>query len=183
MKKQIYKWIFFRLMGWKIVGPIDENIKKCVMMIMPHTSAHDFYLGVFTRAITGLEMNFVGKKELFAFPLGYYFRYMGGEPLDRKGGINKVDLIAAIFSRRETFRLAVAPEGTRNKVDQLKTGFYYIALKANVPIVPVAFNFGKKEVNLGAPLMPIGNIEEDLTILKKHFKGVEGKIPEKGFKE
>jgi 1-acyl-sn-glycerol-3-phosphate acyltransferase len=108
---------------------------------------------------------------------------MGGEPLDRKGGINKVDLIAAIFSRRETFRLAVAPEGTRNKVDQLKTGFYYIALKANVPIVPVAFNFGKKEVNLGAPLMPIGNIEEDLTILKKHFKGVEGKIPEKGFKE
>lgn len=170
-------------MGWKIVGTIDENIKKCVMMIMPHTSAHDFYLGVFTRAITGLEMNFVGKKELFAFPLGYYFRYMGGEPLDRKGGINKVDLIAAIFSRRETFRLAVAPEGTRNKVDQLKTGFYYIALKANVPIVPVAFNFGKKEVNLGAPLMPIGNIEEDLTILKKHFKGVEGKIPEKGFKE
>lgn len=183
MKKQIYKWIFFQLMGWKIVGTIDPDIKKCVMMIMPHTSAHDFYLGIFTRAITGLEMNFVGKKELFVFPWGYYFKYMGGEPLDRSGGMNKVDSIAAIFSRKETFRLAVAPEGTRNKVDQLKTGFYYIALKANVPIVPVAFNFGKKEVNLGAPLMPTGNIEEDLTILKKHFKGVEGKIPEKGFKE
>jgi 1-acyl-sn-glycerol-3-phosphate acyltransferase len=183
MKKQIYKLIFFRLMGWKIVGTIDADIKKCVMMIMPHTSAHDFYLGIFTRGITGLEMNFVGKKELFTFPLGWYFKYMGGEPLDRSGGMNKVDSIAAIFSRRETFRLAVAPEGTRNKVDQLKTGFYYIALKANVPIVPVAFNFGKKEVNLGAPLMPKGNIEDDLTILKKHFKGVEGKIPEKGFKE
>jgi hypothetical protein len=64
MKKQIYKWIF-QLMGWKIVGTIDS--KKCVMMIMPHTSAHDFYLGIFTRAITGLEMNFVGKKELFVF--------------------------------------------------------------------------------------------------------------------
>jgi 1-acyl-sn-glycerol-3-phosphate acyltransferase len=68
MKKQIYKWIF-QLMGWKIVGTIDSDIKKCVMMIMPHTSAHDFYLGIFTRAITGLEMNFVGKKELFVFPL------------------------------------------------------------------------------------------------------------------
>jgi 1-acyl-sn-glycerol-3-phosphate acyltransferase len=183
MKKQFYKWIFFRLMGWKIVGAIDPDLKKCVMMIMPHTSAHDFYLGIFTRAITGLEMNFVGKKELFVFPLNYYFRYMGGEPLDRSGGMNKVDSIAAIFGRREIFRLAVAPEGTRKKVDQLKTGFYYIALKANVPIVPVAFNFGKKEVNLGIPLVPTGNIEEDLIILKKHFKGVEGKVSAKGFKE
>ena len=183
MKKQFYKWIFFRLMGWKIVGAIDPDLKKCVMMIMPHTSAHDFYLGIFTRAITGLEMNFVGKKELFVFPLNYYFRYMGGEPLDRSGGMNKVDSIAAIFGRREIFRLAVAPEGTRKKVDQLKTGFYYIALKANVPIVPVAFNFGKKEVNLGIPLVPKGNIEEDLIILKKHFKGVEGKVSSKGFKE
>jgi 1-acyl-sn-glycerol-3-phosphate acyltransferase len=170
-------------MGWKIVGTIDPDLKKCVMMIMPHTSAHDFYLGIFTRAITGLEMNFVGKKELFVFPLNYYFRYMGGEPLDRSGGMNKVDSIAAIFGRREIFRLAVAPEGTRKKVDQLKTGFYYIALKANVPIVPVAFNFGKKEVNLGIPLVPTGNIEEDLIILKKHFKGVEGKVSAKGFKE
>jgi 1-acyl-sn-glycerol-3-phosphate acyltransferase len=183
MKKQIYKWIFYQLMGWKIVGKIDADIKKCVLMIMPHTSAHDFYLGIFTRAITGLEMNFVGKKELFAFPLGRYFKYMGGEPLDRTGRMNKVDSIAAIFSRRETFRLAVAPEGTRNKVKQLKTGFYYIALKANVPIIPIAFNFGKKEVNLGTPLTPTGNIEEDLIILKAHFKGVEGKVIENGYKE
>lgn len=182
MKKQFYEWIFFRLMGWKIEGSIDPSIKKCVMMIMPHTSAHDFYLGIFTRGITGLEMNWVGKKELFRFPLGFYFKYMGGEPLDRTGGLNKVDSIAAIFKRRAVFRLAVAPEGTRKKVTELKTGFYYIALKANVPIIPVAFDFGKKEVNLGKPLMPTGNIEEDLTILKKHYLGVEGKISEKGYK-
>jgi hypothetical protein len=72
------------------------------MMIMPHTSAHDFYLGIFTRAITGLEMNFVRRN---CFPLGYYFKYMGGEPLDRSGGMNKVDSIAAIFSRRKVFVL------------------------------------------------------------------------------
>jgi len=181
MKKQIYKWIFFKLMGWKIVGTIDADIKKCVMMVMPHTSAHDFYLGIFTRGITGLEMNFVAKKELFAFPLGYYFKYMGGEPLDRSGGKNKVDVIAEIFKRREIFRLAVLPEGTRKKVAEIKTGFYYIALKANVPIIPVAFDFGKKEVNLGTPLMPSGNIEKEMPILMQHFVGVEGKIPEKGY--
>jgi 1-acyl-sn-glycerol-3-phosphate acyltransferase len=181
MKKQIYKLIFFRLMGWKIEGSIDSSIKKCVMMVMPHTSAHDFYLGIFTRGITGLEMNWVGKKELFRFPLGFYFRYMGGEPLDRTGGLNKVDSIAAIFQRKETFRLAVAPEGTRKKVNELKTGFYYIALKANVPIIPVAFDFGKKTVSLGKPLMPTGNLEDDLIILKRHFIDVLGKVPENGF--
>ena len=181
MKKQLYKWIFFNLMGWKIVGEIDEGVKKCVMMVMPHTSAHDFYLGIFTRGITGLEMNFVGKKELFRFPFGAYFRYMGGEPLDRSGGLNKVDSIAAIFKRREVFRLAVAPEGTRNKVTELKTGFYFIAMKANVPIIPVAFDFGKKEVNLGRPLFPSGNIDADMQILKQHYIGVKGKIPEKGY--
>lgn len=168
-------------MGWKIVGSIDPNLKKCVLMVMPHTSAHDFYLGIFTRGITGLEMNFVGKKELFRFPLGAYFKYMGGEPLDRKGGLNKVDAIAAIFDKKDTFRLAVAPEGTRNKVTTLKTGFYYIALKANVSIVPVAFDFGKKEVKLGLPLVPTGNIEDEMQILLEHYKGVKGKILEKGY--
>lgn len=182
MKKQFYKWIFFRLMGWKIAGSIDARIKKCVLMVMPHTSAHDFYLGIFTRGITRLEMNFVGKKELFVFPLSYYFKYMGGEPLDRSGGMNKVDSIAAIFNRREIFRLAVAPEGTRCQVNQLKTGFYYIALKANVPIIPIAFDFGKKEVKIGLPLLPTGNLEVDLEVLLKHFVGVEGRVPGQGFK-
>ena len=181
MKKQIYKLIFFRIMGWKIVGAIDENIKKCVLIMMPHTSWHDFFIGLFARGIVGLDIHWVGKKELFRFPLGFYFKYMGGAPLDRSGGLNKVDSIAAIFSRKETFRLAVAPEGTRKKVDQLKTGFYYIALKANVPIIPVAFDFGKKEVSFGNPFLPTGNIEADMTILKQHYIGVKGKFPSKGF--
>jgi 1-acyl-sn-glycerol-3-phosphate acyltransferase len=181
MKKQIYKWLFFDLMGWKIVGTIKPEVTKCVMMVMPHTSNHDFYLGVFTRGITQLEMNWIGKKELFMFPFNYYFRYMGGEPLDRSGGLNKVDAIASIFKRKEVFRLAVAPEGTRKKVTQLKTGFYYIALKAGVPIIPVAFDFGKKEVNLGQPIVPTGDYDADLVQLQKHFVGVVGKIPENGF--
>jgi 1-acyl-sn-glycerol-3-phosphate acyltransferase len=114
------------------------------MMVMPHTSAHDFYLG-FYKGNNWIRNERVGKKELFRFPFGFILD-MGGEPLDRSGGLNKVDSIAAFFDRKEIFRLA--PEGTRKKVTELKTGFYYIALKANVPIIPVAFDFGKKEVNL-----------------------------------
>lgn len=181
MKEEIYRLLFCKLMGWKIVGDFDENIKKCVFMMMPHTSWHDFFIGLFTRGILNIEINWVGKKELFNFPFGFYFKYMGGAPLDRSGGLNIVDTIAAIFDTRAVFRLAVAPEGTRKKVDHLKTGFYYIALKANVPIIPVAFDFGKKEVNFGNPLIPSGNIEADLAILKEHYIGVKGKIPENGF--
>ncbi|MEC5165377.1 1-acyl-sn-glycerol-3-phosphate acyltransferase [Flavobacterium sp. PL11] len=181
MKKQLYTFIFFKLMGWKIVGTINPSIKKCIMMVMPHTSAHDFYLGIFTRGITEIEMNYVGKKELFRFPFGWYFKYMGGEPLDRSGGMNKVDAVAAIFDKKEIFRLAVAPEGTRKNANKIKTGFYYIALKANVPIITVAFDFGKKEVRLGQPLLPTNNLEADLNILKKNFIGVKGKISENGY--
>ncbi|WP_374172673.1 1-acyl-sn-glycerol-3-phosphate acyltransferase [Flavobacterium tructae] len=181
MKKRLYKFIFFKLMGWKIVGVENAVVKKCVMMVMPHTSNHDFYLGIFTRGISGLEMNWVGKKELFRFPFGYYFRNVGGEPIDRTGGLNKVESIAAIFDRKEVFRLAVAPEGTRKGVKELKSGFYYIALKANVPIIPVAFDWGKKEVNLGKPFLPTGDYDCDLSELKKHYEGVLGKIPENGF--
>jgi 1-acyl-sn-glycerol-3-phosphate acyltransferase len=106
---------------------------------------------------------------------------MGGAPLDRTGGLNKVDSIAAIFERKKVFRLAISPEGTRKKVTELKTGFYYIALKAKVPIIPTAFNFGKKEVQIGAPFFPTGNLEEDLAILMPHFRNVKGKIPQNSF--
>jgi 1-acyl-sn-glycerol-3-phosphate acyltransferase len=148
---------------------------------VPHTSWHDFYLGIFTRGITEVEMNWLGKKELFRFPFGWYFRYMGGAPLDRKGSLNKVEAIAEVFKNKEIFRLAIAPEGTRKKVTELKTGFYYIAMKANVPIIPVAFDFGKKEVRLGQPFEPTGEIESDLKILSAHFIDSKGKIPEYSF--
>ena len=168
-------------MNWKIEGTIDKSINKCVLMVLPHTSWHDFYLGLFTRGITDIEMNYIAKKELFRFPFGYYFRWMGGAPIDRGGNLNKVDSIARIFENHTEFRLAILPEGTRKKISELKTGFYYIALKANVPIIPIAFDYGKKTVNIGKPFYPTSNYEEDLKILLIHYKGVVGKIPKSGF--
>ncbi len=181
MKKWLYQIIFFRLMGWRILGAFDPKIKKCVIMVLPHTSWHDFYIGLFARGIIGLEMHYVAKKELFAFPFGAWFRWMGGAPLDRSGNKNKVDSIADIFARREIFRMAIAPEGTRKKVTALKTGFYYIALKAGVPIIPVAFDFGKKQVSIGHYFYPTGNLDADFQLLLRHFAAVKGKYPEHGF--
>ncbi|MGL2967603.1 1-acyl-sn-glycerol-3-phosphate acyltransferase [Flavobacterium sp. XGLA_31] len=181
MKKRLYQFIFFRLLGWKIVGTVNEEVKKCVLMVMPHTCNFDFFIGLFSRGIIGVEMNFVGKKELFTFPFGYYFRSIGGAPLDRSGGKNVVDAIVDVFNSRAVFRMAIAPEGTRKKVTELRTGFYYIALKANVPIIPVAFDYAKKEVRIGNPIAVTGNYAEDMKIILQHFKGAYGKYPERQY--
>jgi 1-acyl-sn-glycerol-3-phosphate acyltransferase len=172
------KFIFHRLLGWKIEGTFDQSIRKAVVIVVPHTSWHDFYVGAFTRRILKTEINFVAKKELFKWPFGWYFRWMGGAPLDRTGGQNKVDAISVVFSEKSEFRLALAPEGTRKKVTQWKTGFYYIALKAKVPIIPVSFDYSVKTVTIGTPFYPTGAIEGDLQKLKEFFKGVVGKKPE-----
>lgn len=181
MKQKLYRWIFIDILGWQIKGNLDPAIKKCVFMVLTHTSWHDFFLGLFTRGILQLDMHWVGKKELFRFPFGYYFRWMGGTALDRSGGLNKVDAIAAIFKKKEVFRMAISPEGTRKKVSALKTGFYYIALKAQVPIVPVAFDFKTRSVSFGEPFQPTGNYDADLNHLLPFFKDVEGKVPENSF--
>ena len=183
MKKSFYKFIFFTVMGWKIEGSFDDAIKKCVVIVLPHTSWHDFYIGVFTRGIIELEINFIAKKELFSFPFGKYFRWMGGTPVDRKGNRNKVESIVAIFQEHDVFRLAISPEGTRKKVEELRSGFYYIALNAKVPILPVAFDYGKKTVRIGKPFYPTANYEDDLKMLLNHFVGVAGKISDKGFSQ
>ena len=181
MKKGLYQFIFLKVAGWKIIGTMDGNVKKSVLMVLPHTSNFDFFIGLFSRGIIGLEMNFVGKKELFKFPFGWYFRSVGGAALDRSGGKNNVDATVDIFNSREVFRLAIAPEGTRKKTNELKTGFYYIAYKANVPIIPVAFDYSKKEVRLGQPITLTGNYENDLKIILPHFTGAQGKYPERQF--
>ena len=168
-------------MGWKIVGKMDPEIKKSILIVVPHTSWHDFYIGLFTRGIIDLEMNFVAKKELFKFPFGYYFRCMGGAPLNRNSRQNTVEAISEIFEKREIFRIAIAPEGTRKKVYDWKTGFYYIALKAEVPVVPVAFDYSKKVVVLHEAFYPTGDIDLDFKILKANYKGIIGKIAANSF--
>jgi 1-acyl-sn-glycerol-3-phosphate acyltransferase len=179
MKKKLYSFLFFKVFGWNFKGTFDREIKKCVFIVYPHTSWYDFFLGVAMRCVLDLKIDFVAKKELFVFPLNFYFTWMGGAPLNRGKNENKVDSIAKIFETKEIFRLSLSPEGTRKKVAAWKTGFYYIAQKANVPIVCVGFDYKTKQIVIGQPLKPSGNYEADLKILENDFKGIEGKFPEK----
>lgn len=161
-----------------MLGTIDSNIKKCVVAVVPHTSSFDFIMGLLIRSLLRVRINYLGKKELFTGPFGFYFRWTGGAPLDRTPGQNKVDQIAKLFDQHDTFRLALSPEGTRKKVEKFKTGFYYIAVTANVPIIPIALDYGKKQVRIGDPFKPTGVIEKDMPFFEQHFNGAEGHIPE-----
>ncbi len=174
---RLSKYLFENIMGWKIVGNFDPKIKKSVIIVVPHTSWHDFYIGVFTRKLTGIQINFIAKKELFRWPFGGYFKWMGGVSLDRTPGQKKVEAIAEIFNQKEEFRLAMAPEGTRQKVEAWKTGFYYIAQIAKVPIICVAFDYKTKSVIVHEPFYPTGNLIPDLEVLSEKFAGVVGKKP------
>ncbi|WP_299223261.1 1-acyl-sn-glycerol-3-phosphate acyltransferase [uncultured Aquimarina sp.] len=180
--RKLSSFIFHKIMGWKMIGDFDgDNIKKCVVIAVPHTSWHDFYIGLLIRQVAGVKISFMGKKELFKWPFGWYFRKVGGIALDRTPGQNKVEAIAKEFEKRDELRLTLAPEGTRKKVSSWKTGFYYIAQAANVPILMVAFDFGKKQVVVSPPFYPTDDIDKDLQSMYGFFKGVKGKIPEYSF--
>jgi 1-acyl-sn-glycerol-3-phosphate acyltransferase len=172
------KIIFEKILGWTLIGTIDSSVKKCVIAVVPHTSSYDFIMGLLIRSILRLRINYLGKKELFDGPLGFYFRWTGGAPLDRTSGQNKVEGIAKLFDQYDTFRLALSPEGTRKKVTKFKTGFYYIAKTANVPIIPIALDYAKKEVRIGQVFHPSGSIEQDMPLLEQHFAGAVGYVPE-----
>ena len=173
------KFIYFKLLGWKVVGNTNfsnDTIKKSIIIAVPHTSWHDFYIGVLLRKVTGIKTNFVGKKELFTWPFGYYFRAIGGRALDRTSGQNKVEAIAKLFDETDEFRLTLAPEGTRRKVENWKTGFYYIAKTANVPIIMFTLDFKNKQNKISEPFYPTNNIEDDFKAMKAFFEGAEGKV-------
>lgn len=170
------RFIYFRVMGWKFYGSWPAGIKKAVVIVVPHTSWHDFYIGLLVRRILGVEMKFMAKKELFKPPFGWYFRWMGGTPLDRTAGQNKVEAIAAMFREKEEFRLTLAPEGTRKKVKDWKTGFYYIAKTADVPIVMIAFDFGNKLVKVSPPMYTSDDKEWDFEKIREFYKEVTGKV-------
>lgn len=173
------KFIYRKILGWKVTGFKDfDNVKKAVIIAVPHTSWHDFYIGVLLRSVIGVKANFIGKKSLFNPLTGWIFRALGGAAVTRKGNERQVDAIARLFENRDVFRMAIAPEGTRKKVKQWKTGFYYIAKKANVPIVMFTLDFKNKENRFSEPFYPTDDIKADFKLMRGFFEGVVGKIPE-----
>jgi 1-acyl-sn-glycerol-3-phosphate acyltransferase len=176
--KLLSRFIFLKILGWKITGHFPKELNKYVIIAAPHTHWLDFPLGISTKWAEGAPINFIGKASLFKPPFGFIFRWLGGTPIDRSTSSNKVQAIIDVFNSKEKFILALSPEGTRKKVAQWKTGFYHIAKGADVPIVMGTLNFKKKEVKISEPFYLTDNMDEDFKVIYKCFKGVKGKIPE-----
>ncbi len=173
------KLIYFRILGWKVTGNTQistDSIKKAIIIVAPHTSWHDFYIALLLRSILRIKTSFVGKKELFVFPVGWFFKSLGGIPTDRGARKNKVASIVKLFEDKEEFRMALAPEGTRKKVTKWRTGFYYIAKQAKVPIIMITFDFENKQNKISKPFYTTDNIDADFQFMRGYFKEVKGKI-------
>jgi 1-acyl-sn-glycerol-3-phosphate acyltransferase len=162
-----------RLTGWRIDGGLPD-LPKYVLIGAPHTSNWDFLL--FLGVIFSLRANvhFMGKAELFRFPVGWFFRYCGGVPVDRKKSTGLVDQMVKVCTESEKFILVIAPEGTRHQVGEWKRGFYHIAKNAGIPIVMAVVDGKQKTVHLGQVFHPTEDLEADLKTIKSVFEGVTG---------
>lgn len=179
MFRLLARFIFW-ITGWKIVGTFPAELKKYVVAVGPHTSNWDFPIGLLARSILRMKnTKYLGKSSLFKPPFGWLFRALGGYPVDRSSSHDMVEHVANIIKSKERFILAIAPEGTRKKVEKLRTGFYYIAKAAGIPIIPVGFDFQRKVVLIRTPLWP-SDFETDLATLMAFYRAVKGKNPELG---
>ena len=177
MIKKICGWLLYRHLGWEK----DVNVElpeKCVICLAPHTSNWDFIIGALYNHAEGFFSNFLMKKEWFFWPLGYVFRKMGGIPVYRQKKTSMTDALAETAKREKYFRLTITPEGTRKANPNWKKGFYYIALKANIPIVLFAVDYERKLINCRRSFIPTGDIDRDMLEIKDYYKGFKGKKPE-----
>lgn len=170
-----------KLLGYSIKGNYPRELNKLVVIAAPHTSYWDFPFGLLVRSSMKIDVKYVGKASLFKPPLGWFMKKWGGVPVDRSKSNNFVDSVIKIFDEKEKMTILFAPEGTRKKVEKFKTGFYYIAKGANVPIQPIVFDFGKKEFRWLDLIYPSNNPEKDLEKIQDLFEGVEGWTPENSF--
>ncbi|MEQ8707043.1 MAG: 1-acyl-sn-glycerol-3-phosphate acyltransferase [Phaeodactylibacter sp.] len=170
-----------RCLGWRIITEYEALPAKYLLIAVPHTSNWDFPVGLLARAALGLDIRYVGKASLFRSPLGCLFRWLGGYPVDRSRSTGYVDAVTDLFNQKETFAICIAPEGTRRRVEKLKTGFYYIALGAKVPIIMARFDWANKRITISAPFYPTGNPTLDFEEIDSFFIGTLGKNPEQSY--
>lgn len=176
-----WKWIgekTLKILGWKIVGTLP--VKKCVITVAPHTSIADFILGRLAYCSIDMDVKFLIKKEFFDIPiLKSILLKMGGLPVDRSRNNNLVNQVAAMFKNYDSLNIVIAPEGTRKRVNKWKKGFYYMAVKADVPIILGFLDFKKKELGFGPMFYPTGTYEEDWKFMESFYKGITAKHPER----
>jgi 1-acyl-sn-glycerol-3-phosphate acyltransferase len=181
MRKALAKLVL-DILGWKLEGMDQLFVPKCIIAVAPHTSQWDVVLLVFIRAAIGLRSHFIVKKEAFFFPLGQILRVLGAVEVDRSGGKNTVEAVTEVFKKRKEFRMTIAPEGTRKFTNTFKTGFYYIALNARIPIFLLGMDYDKKLAVVGDPFYPTGELEKDMAAIRSYFLPFKGLHPERGLR-
>lgn len=176
------KWIsiiYLRLIRWKTGSILDPSVKKCVLVGAPHTSNMDFPVALATLYAAGVHVRFLAKKSLFRFPLGILMRAMGGIPVDRSKHSNMVDMMINMFANTSSLILLIPAEGTRSYVKEWKSGFYYTAYGAKVPIVLGYLDYGKKTAGFGELFYPTGDYQKDLAEIKNFYRQFTARHPEK----
>ena len=173
--KRFSKFILLTILGWKIEYQLPNKIDKYVLIAAPHTSWVDFPMGLLFRYATGENLNYLGKASLFKWPFGFIFRFFGGIPVERSRSTKFVNKIVSLFNSKKEFKLALSPEGTRKKVAKWKTGFYYIAKNANVPIIMVSLNFREKIFKISKAIYTTNSKSKDFKKITSFFKEAEGK--------
>lgn len=176
MKKVIYNFIYRQILRWKTNVTVP-NYDKCVICAAPHTSNWDLFIGKLFYGAIGRKTSFMMKKEWFFFPLGVLFRAIGGIPVDRRRKTSLVEQMTEQFAKSKKFHLAITPEGTRKANPNWKKGFYYIALKAKVPIMLIAIDYPNKTIVSTKAIMPSGDLGKDMREIKLYYKNFKGKNP------
>ncbi|NCW17722.1 MAG: glycerol acyltransferase [Betaproteobacteria bacterium] len=164
-----------KALGWTIAGKLPENSPKAVLIAAPHTSNWDLPYSLMTCFILGIRPYWLGKASLFKFPFRGSMRWLGGIEVDRSRSHNLVSAAIEGFVNHDgPLLLMIPPEGTRSKVREWKTGFYFIAAGAGVPIVMAYLDYGKKEAGLGPVLLTTGDVNQDLARAKAFYAPIRG---------
>ncbi|ANB19748.1 Acyltransferase family protein [Dokdonella koreensis DS-123] len=171
--RRLARWLLERA-GWRVTGTLPD-LPKLVLIGAPHSSWWDGIWGLLAKVALGADIGFMVKRELFFFPLGTVLRRLGGIPIERSATHGIVDETAARFRRSERFWLGITPEGTRKRVTRWKTGFWHIARKAGVPILPIYFHYPDKTIGIGAPFVPSDDLDADLTRLRAFYAPWRGR--------
>jgi 1-acyl-sn-glycerol-3-phosphate acyltransferase len=179
LKQSIARFFLHTVWGFKVKTACDlEAIPKKVYVVYPHTSNWDFLVGILVSRAMPITVNYVGKESLFRWPFGYLFKWLGGIPVNRSKKTNFVDQMIKLYDTYPVLAFAIAPEGTRKKVNKFKSGFYHIAHGAKIPIILVKFDFGNKVVDYSEPFYTSGDYKADLVKIIDHFRGTLGHTPE-----
>jgi len=158
-----------RALGWTFEGALPQ-LARYVLIVAPHTSNWDFFVGLAAKFALKLKAKWLGKHTIFRGPAGWILRALGGIPVDRSHPDGIVDGVLAGMRESPTFVLALSPEGTRKRTEHWKTGFYRIAVTVDVPIVPVCFDWSTRTIRILDPIRPGGDAEVDIPRIRMLYR-------------